>query len=245
MAERIWFTSVPNLLFELADQPLDLRLYLEYLRIAHLPPKDRPRITVADLRKRWQVSDRSIRQAKIRLQNAGLIRFESRRSKGLPDDVQIIDIWKRNAAHFKRLNAKPNAPEREVGQDEEHPQKPNAPERETSRSTTLDLTLQSVTYLSTEEYQESEIKNRSEIDGYLTDCVREFSGGDSRLIEIAILETMINRRQSPGDLKPIRSPARYFEAEIRKWLTQGKGLDTRTIDGLLEHRKRQILHGEQ
>ncbi|HMS10675.1 MAG TPA: hypothetical protein PKE66_14410 [Pyrinomonadaceae bacterium] len=228
MAERIWFTSVPNLLFELADQPLDLRLYLEYLRIAHLPPKDRPRITVADLRKRWQVSDRSIRQAKIRLQNAGLIRFESRRSKGLPDDVQIIDIWKRNAAHFKRLNAKPNAPE-----------------RETSRSTTLDLTLQSVTYLSTEEYQESEIKNRSEIDGYLTDCVREFSGGDSRLIEIAILETMINRRQSPGDLKPIRSPARYFEAEIRKWLTQGKGLDTRTIDGLLEHRKRQILHGEQ
>ena len=69
--------------------------------------------------------------------------------------------------------------------------------------------------------------------------MRAFPAEDARLVEIAVLETMINRQESPGDLKPIRSPAKYFEAEIRKWLSQGKGLDSRTIDGLLEKRRGQ------
>ena len=88
---------------------------------------------------------------------------------------------------------------------------------------------------------DSDSETSSMIDTYADACVSAFPNEDRRLIEIAILETMINRMESPGQLKPIRSPAKYFEAEIRKWISQGKGLDTRTIDGLLEKRRGQVL----
>lgn len=186
------------------DQPLDLRLYLEYLRFDHLQPKDRPRLIVADLRKRWKVSDHSIREAKLRLRDAGLIRFESRRNKGLPDDVQIIDIWKRNAAHFKRVSSKPNAPEREVFENAPDKTKPNAPERESPRSTALDLTLQSVT-----SFSEKEIKNLEESNHTLSS------------LETEIWQAFLEHIRE--DLNPI-----YFEtwfADLRPVLIQNERLE--------------------
>lgn len=59
---------------------------------------------------------------------------------------------------------------------------------------------------------------------------------DSRLVEIAAIQTLINRN---GDTKPINSAA-YFADEIRHMCSKSSGIGTGMIDGILQKRRQQI-----
>ncbi len=59
---------------------------------------------------------------------------------------------------------------------------------------------------------------------------------DPRLIEIAIIETLIRRN---GDNRPIKSIA-YFSEEIKAICSKSKSLSDKTIDAMLERRRQQI-----
>lgn len=74
-------------------------------------------------------------------------------------------------------------------------------------------------------------------------CVREHSGMDERLVEIAIRETLLRRKGSANENEPIKS-AKYFNEEISKLnALSGKGgkspLSDNAIDVLLKRRRQQ------
>jgi hypothetical protein len=74
-------------------------------------------------------------------------------------------------------------------------------------------------------------------------CVREHSGVDERLVEIAVRETLIRRKGSANEHEPIKS-AKYFSEEIVKLnANAGKGgkmpMGDKAIDTLLRRRREQ------
>lgn len=70
-------------------------------------------------------------------------------------------------------------------------------------------------------------------------CVRENPDKDSRLVEIAVIETMLRRKGSANEHKPIKS-MRYFDEEIMRMAEQGSTLGSNAIDALLHRRREQI-----
>lgn len=78
-----------------------------------------------------------------------------------------------------------------------------------------------------------------EIDSYVQACVREFSDADPHLVEIAVLESVIRRKGSLQEGKPIRSPKAYFRGEIEAMVQNGKKLSARSIEVLLRRRREQ------
>lgn len=73
-------------------------------------------------------------------------------------------------------------------------------------------------------------------------CVREHAAFDARLVEIAVIETMMRRKGSANEGKPIKS-ARYFDEEIKHMCCSEKGgrlLDDGTIDIVLAIRRKKM-----
>jgi hypothetical protein len=75
-------------------------------------------------------------------------------------------------------------------------------------------------------------------------CVREHSELDARLVEIAVLETLIRRKGSANEHEPIKSP-KYFNEEIVKLnVNAGKSgkmpMGDKAIDVLLKRRRDQV-----
>lgn len=79
------------------------------------------------------------------------------------------------------------------------------------------------------------------IDSYVHACVDAHPAFDPRLVEIAVLETLIRRKGSLTEDRPIKS-IRYFEAEIKQMCSKqgGGALDSKTIDHMLQRRREQI-----
>jgi hypothetical protein len=89
---------------------------------------------------------------------------------------------------------------------------------------------------------ESDLKIR-DLKRLIAACVREHAGVDERLVEIAVRETVLRRKGSANENKPIKS-AKYFAEEISKLnALSGKGgkepMADRTIDVLLKRRREQ------
>lgn len=78
-----------------------------------------------------------------------------------------------------------------------------------------------------------------ETDSYVRACVRDFSDVDPRLVEIAVLESVMRRKGSQNEGKPIRSPSRYFAEEIRSMELNARKLGRNAIDALLARRREQ------
>lgn len=72
-------------------------------------------------------------------------------------------------------------------------------------------------------------------------CVREHASFDARLVEIAVIETMMRRKGSANEAKSIKS-ARYFDEEIKQMCSKkgGGALGDRAVDALLHRRRDQI-----
>lgn len=81
------------------------------------------------------------------------------------------------------------------------------------------------------ETKDSESESFSEIDSCVRACVRDFPSVDPRLVEIAVIKTLIQHRNSPT-ARPIRS-VRYFREEIEDIALHSKKLGTSTIDAML------------
>jgi uncharacterized protein YdaU (DUF1376 family) len=81
-----------------------------------------------------------------------------------------------------------------------------------------------------------------EIDSYVRACIRAHPSEDARLVEIAVLETLLRRKGSLNEHKPIKS-ARYFDEEIKTMCSKkgGGGLGDRAIDVLLQRRREQVM----
>jgi 5-methylcytosine-specific restriction endonuclease McrA len=80
-------------------------------------------------------------------------------------------------------------------------------------------------------------------------CVREHASVDERLVEIAVLETLIRRKGSANENQPIKS-AKYFNEEIVKLQAlagkDGKSpMGDQAIEVLLRRRREQVFGGEQ
>lgn len=90
----------------------------------------------------------------------------------------------------------------------------------------------------------SSTSSSDQIDSYVHACVREHPDSDPRLVEIAVLETMIRRKGSTNEHRPIKS-IRYFDAEIKQMCSKKGGgtLGDKGIDALLHRRREQIAEG--
>lgn len=91
---------------------------------------------------------------------------------------------------------------------------------------------------------ESDLKNKDLIKRLIATCVREHSELDARLVEIAVLETLIRRKGSANEHEPIKSP-KYFNEEIVKLnVNAGKSgkmpMGDKAIDVLLKRRRDQV-----
>lgn len=91
---------------------------------------------------------------------------------------------------------------------------------------------QKVTPSSSSSFSSSDLKR------LIDACVREFDSVDSRLVEIAVCETMVKRRGSSTEDMPIRS-VRYFEDEVKRMQKHGGSLSGDAIDALLRRRREQ------
>lgn len=70
-------------------------------------------------------------------------------------------------------------------------------------------------------------------------CACETNAGfDKRLVEIAVIETMLRRQNSTNGHRPIKS-VRYFSEEIRTMVDKGGRLGTKAIDAMLHQRRKQ------
>lgn len=78
------------------------------------------------------------------------------------------------------------------------------------------------------------------IDSYTHACVSEHPDQDPRLVEIAVLETMIRRKGSPNEHQPIRKPEKYFAEEIADMCKQGAALGDEARNALLMRRRDQL-----
>lgn len=67
-------------------------------------------------------------------------------------------------------------------------------------------------------------------------AVAENSKKDARLVEVAILETLMNRN---GSTEPINS-LQYFAPQIKQITSKGNGIPATTIDALLKRRREQM-----
>lgn len=74
-------------------------------------------------------------------------------------------------------------------------------------------------------------------DSYVRACVRDFSDADPRLVEIAVLESLIRRSTSSAAGKPIRKPAAYFREEIESMVINARKLGSNAVDVLLKRRR--------
>ncbi len=82
--------------------------------------------------------------------------------------------------------------------------------------------------------KDSAEQNRSDLDRWLTPCLKAFPETDARAVEIGILYTLIQRQNT----EPIRS-AKYFTPEIEK--ASAAGLTSETLDALLARRRQQFF----
>ena len=79
--------------------------------------------------------------------------------------------------------------------------------------------------------RDSDKESFSETDSCVRACVREFSDADPRLVEIGVIKTLIQHRNSPT-AGPIRS-VRYFREEIEDMVLNSKKLGTNAINAML------------
>lgn len=70
-------------------------------------------------------------------------------------------------------------------------------------------------------------------------CVRANATLDERLVEVAVIETLMRRKTSGSDDRPINS-IRYFDDEIRHLSKRSSDLTSATIDTMLAVRRSQI-----
>lgn len=87
-------------------------------------------------------------------------------------------------------------------------------------------------------HSESESESDLDLKRLIDACVREHPDKDARLIEIAVLETMIRRKGSANEDKPIKS-AKYFKDEIEHLCSKPRG-SASMIDSVLERRRKQV-----
>lgn len=85
---------------------------------------------------------------------------------------------------------------------------------------------------------DSERESFSETDSCVRACVRDFPDADPRLVEIAVIKTLIQHRNSPT-AKPIRS-SRYFREEIEDMVLHSKKLGSRAIEAMLFSYRKKI-----
>jgi hypothetical protein len=89
------------------------------------------------------------------------------------------------------------------------------------------------------ETKDSDKDSFSETDSCVRACVREFSDVDPRLVEIGVIKTLIQHRNSPT-AKPIRS-VRYFREEIEGLVIDaGTKLSSSVIDAMLHSARKKI-----
>lgn len=93
------YTTISNLLDELDLSPLAIALYFHFKRWANAEHKKD--VAVKDLMKKYKVDSRAIKFAKQELLDNELITVDdSNRHFGVPDDIQITDIVRRNFEYF-------------------------------------------------------------------------------------------------------------------------------------------------
>lgn len=85
----------------------------------------------------------------------------------------------------------------------------------------------------------SSSSSTSDLKRLIDACVRANPTSDARLVETAVLETIMRRKGSANEDKPIRSP-KYFDEEIRTMVTKGSGLSETAINSVLKRRRQQI-----
>ena len=110
--ERKNYTSIPNMVFKVGLSPLAILLYVHFAHLDYL--KHRRPDSVRVLMDLYKASSRSIAAAKKELVDHGFISIESRKAKGLPDVVNVKDIWKRNLLFHKDDMPLPESPEQQV-----------------------------------------------------------------------------------------------------------------------------------
>lgn len=81
-------------------------------------------------------------------------------------------------------------------------------------------------------------QDQSDLDRWLSPCLKAFAEIDPRIVEIGILYTLLQRTET----EPIRS-AKYFGPEINR--TLAAGLSSQTIDAMLEQRRNQYQEQSQ
>lgn len=74
-------------------------------------------------------------------------------------------------------------------------------------------------------------------------AISENSKLDGRLVEIALIQTLINRNGSASESSSINS-GKYFEPEIKKICNKSNGISVKTIGALLERRRVQLAEYE-
>lgn len=88
------------------------------------------------------------------------------------------------------------------------------------------------------ETKDSDKDSFSETDSCVRACVRDFPDVDPRLVEIAVIKTLICWENSPT-AKPIRS-TRYFREEIEDMQLHSKKLGTKAIEAMLFSYRKKI-----
>jgi hypothetical protein len=88
----------------------------------------------------------------------------------------------------------------------------------------------------------SSLSSSASIQRLIDACVREHLGRDPRLVEIAVLETVLRRQGSANEHRPIKS-VRYFDEEIgRTFSNKGaSALGDVAIDAMLHARRRRAF----
>jgi uncharacterized protein YdaU (DUF1376 family) len=74
------------------------------------------------------------------------------------------------------------------------------------------------------------------IDSYAHACAEANPDADPRLVEIAVIETIMRRVGSQNEQRPIKS-VKYFQAEIDQMILNGTKLGSKAIDALLWKRR--------
>lgn len=83
----------------------------------------------------------------------------------------------------------------------------------------------------------SSSSSSTDLQRWIDSCVREHSKIDPRLVEIAVIETLMRRKGSAQEGRDIKS-VRYFDEEIKR-MAAASTLGDKSLDALLKRRREQ------
>lgn len=105
-SDRKYFTMLPNVIDDLDLSVIAFRLYVHYRRVAG--ENGSAKIGVRALAKKFKVGNAKIIEAKTELEKHGLITVKSfPKSENKPDEIRLVNIWRRNLDHFDQPKAVP------------------------------------------------------------------------------------------------------------------------------------------